>query len=264
MKLIDKILTKIEKSRPIILNATYVEKSCEFENKTAIVFGGGSGIGLAIANELRANGARVIVCGRRSYNYDGIVSEVIDVSKIEQLSDELQNMIKKHERVDFIINSQGILTQIDYDGNFYSVDIKDFEEVMKTNLESVFFINQFFCKYFDVNGIKGKIINICSTTGLKGNIVPYGLSKAALVSLTMGLGKKMIDKGIVISGIAPGATATKMMGMDSSINLRRDYIPSQRANTPLEVARLAHFLCSDAGNQMCGQIITIDGGESLH
>ena len=93
--------------------------------------------------------------------------------------------------------------------------------------------------------------------------MPYGLSKAAVISLTKGLGKKMASKNIVVNGIAPGATATEMMKMSSDGDLRRGYIPSQRASIPAEIAKAAHLLLSDAGRQMCGQVVVVDGGESL-
>ena len=81
--------------------------------------------------------------------------------------------------------------------------------------------------------------------------------------MTKGIGKIMASKNIVVNGIAPGATATAMMKMDCDGNIRKDYIPSKRATIPLEIAKGAHLLLSDAGRQMCGQILVIDGGESL-
>ncbi len=257
------ILKRIAKYRPITVESNFIKEGTEFSGRKAIVFGGGTGIGLAITQELVNNGADVVVCGRSRRNIEKVESEVIDVAEIEKLSAKLDAIIKKHNHIDIVVNSQGILTETDYKLDFYGVMPKDFENVIKVNLESVFFINQYFCKYFEENHIKGNILNICSTEGLRGNVVPYGMSKSAVINMTKGIGKRMASKNIVVNGIAPGGTATSMIKIDENEDIRLNYIPSQRACLPLEVGKVAHFLLADTGKQMCGQVVVIDGGESL-
>lgn len=261
--MIKNVLRKFAQQKPIELTANFVEYGSEFKNKTALIIGGGTGIGYAIAQELAANGARVVVCGRKLHEIDGMDTEVLDVSKIDDLKTELQALIKKYTKFDIVVNSQGICPNVDFNQSFFEVDQSDFESVVRVNFESVYFVNQFFCEYYKNNKIAGNILNICSTEGLKGNVVPYGLTKAAVISMTKGIGKIMASHNIVVNGIAPGATATAMMQMDSKGDIRKDYIPSKRATIPLEIAKAAHLLLSDAGRQMCGQILVIDGGESL-
>lgn len=226
------------------------------------MYSGGAGIGNAIAEELKKNGANIIICGRnRINNYDYKFIKV-DVSDFMNLYDNLNSLICNH--IDIVVNSQGICPENDLTGNFSQIDYDDFDKVFDVNTKSVYFITKFFAEYFSKNNIHGRILNICSTEGLKGSCVPYGMSKAATISLTKGFGKVYAQKGIIINGIAPGATATKMMKMSSDGDLRRNYIPSKRVCTSTEIAKAAHFMLSDAGKQMCGQILTIDGGESLH
>ena len=153
-------------------------------------------------------------------------------------------------------------TDEDFHKQFFSISTESFDKVFGINLKSVFFICQYACKYFIDNKINGNILNICSTEGFKDGLVPYGLSKNALISFTRGLGKKMISEGIVINGIAPGATNTKMM-RNNELDYSYDKIPSKRMTSPVEVANLAVFMLSDMGKQMPGQVVTIDGGESL-
>lgn len=259
-----KIVNRIAKERPILLTPNFVKSDAEFSGKRALVIGGGTGIGLAIAQELKASGADVIICGRKERQIDGMTFATLDVSRIEYLSDKLDELVNKYQKLDIVVNSQGICPEADFKQDFFAVDQNDFEKVIGINLESVYFVNQYFCKYYVKNNITGNILNICSTEGLKGNVVPYGISKAAVISLTKGIGKKMAAQGITVNGIAPGATATNMMNMSSAGNLRRNYIPSERVNIPMEIAKTAHLLLSDAGRQMCGQVIVVDGGESLH
>lgn len=99
--------------------------------------------------------------------------------------------MEKYSKIDIVVNSQGICTDVDFKQSFYEVDQLDFETVNRVNFESVYFINQFFCKYYENNKIVGNILNICSTEGLKGNAVSYGLTKAVVISLTKGIGKMM-------------------------------------------------------------------------
>lgn len=262
-KIAEKVIKKIAQQRPIELTANFVECGSEFDGKTVLVIGGGTGIGYAIAQELAENGAKVVVCGRKLHEIDNMDAEVLDVSKIDELKAALQMLINKYGRFDIVVNSQGICPEADFKQSFYEIDQADFEKVSRVNFESVYFVNQFFCEYYENNKISGNILNICSTEGLKGNVVPYGLTKAAVISMTKGIGKIMASKNIVVNGIAPGATATAMMKMDCDGNIRKDYIPSKRATIPLEIAKAAHLLLSDAGRQMCGQVLVIDGGESL-
>lgn len=261
--MLKRILKKITKQKPIKLTANFIQYGTEFKNKTALVIGGGTGIGYAIAQELVANGARVVVCGRKLHEIEGMNAEILDVSKIDELKVELYNLLNKYTRFDIVVNSQGICPEVDFKQSFYEINQLDFENVTRVNFESVYFINQFFCEYYENNKIAGNILNICSTEGLKGNVVPYGLTKAAVISMTKGIGKIMAPHNIVVNGIAPGATATAMMKMDRDGDIRKDYIPSKRVTIPLEIAKAAHLLLSDAGRQMCGQVLVIDGGESL-
>lgn len=254
----------INKTRPILIKETIDNSAKLFKGKTAIVCGGGTGIGKAIAIMLKNNGAKVIICGRNEHQIEGMESFVWDVSKINEIEETFYRIIGSFGNVDFIINSQGSLSDIDRCSRYLEVDITDFENTIKVNLESVYFICLTAVKYFKKNNIRGHILNICSTEGLKGCSVPYGISKTGVVSLTKGLGKLVIRDCITINGIAPGATATSMLKMDVDSNLRRDYIPSGRATTPNEIAKVAELLLSDVGEQMCGEIVVIDGGESLH
>lgn len=253
------------KKNPIVLNVSYKEETGLLEGKRAIIIGGTTGIGQAIAHKLHCSGCEVIVASRNPQKQtEHFKVEKWDVSEIEKIPQYFKDIIEKYDKIDIIINSQGICPLKDFEQNFGEIRPKDFEEVMGVNLESVFFICQEACKYFRANNIKGHILNIASTEGLKGAVVPYGISKAGIVSLTKGLGKKMISSGVVINGIAPGATTTSMMKMDANVDIRRDYIPSQRASIVEEIANVALLLISDMGNNMPGTIITVDGGESLH
>ena len=263
MGFLKKVIKKINNQRPILVYPNIVEYSNEFEGKKALVIGGGTGIGLAISQELKQSGAEVVIASRKKYEIDGLTSEILDVSDISLLERQLNELIEKYKFFEIVVNSQGVLPNCDLIKDFNSIDHEDFETVMRINLESVYFITKYFCLYYALNQIEGHVLNICSTEGMKGSVVPYGISKAGVISLTQGIGKLFANKGITVNGIAPGATATDMMRMNTNEDLRKNYIPTHRANISKEVAKVAHLLLSDTGKRMCGQIVTIDGGESL-
>jgi NAD(P)-dependent dehydrogenase (short-subunit alcohol dehydrogenase family) len=249
---------------PIVVNVNHTSQQQNFENKRALVIGGGTGIGLAISRKLSESGCEVIVASRNHHADCNLKVEIWDVSEISSIEQKFAEIVRKYGQIDIVVNSQGICPKVDFKQDLNNIDYVDFENVIKINCESVYFICKCTCKYFEENEIHGHILNIASTEGLKGAIVPYGLSKAMVISLTKGFGKKMINKNIVVNGIAPGATATNMMGMEENQNVELSRVPSGRATLPQEIAEAALLLISDIGNQMCGEILVMDGGESLH
>ena len=165
----------------------------------------------------------------------GIDRDIWDVGNISDISNRVDYIVRRYGKVDIVVNSQGILPESDLIQDFYNIDAADFEKVMKVNLESVFFICQAFCAYFEENGIKGHILNVCSTEGLKGGVVPYGLSKTALVGFTRGLGKRMAGRGITVNGIAPGATTTSYLFRPHIITLHPAFFSSSAIALPIPV-----------------------------
>ena len=98
-------------------------------------------------------------------------------------------VVEKHGTIDIVINFQGICPSTDFQGRMWDITPESFEAVMQVNLQSVYFLCQCVSEYYIANKICGNILNIASTEGLKGCVVPYGISKAGVVSLTKGFGK---------------------------------------------------------------------------
>ena len=111
-KITEKVIKKIAQQRPIKLTANFVECGSEFNGKTALLIGGGTGIGYAIAQELAANGANVVVGGRKLHEIDNMDAEVLDVSKIDELKAALQMLINKYGSFDIVVNSQGFVQRL--------------------------------------------------------------------------------------------------------------------------------------------------------
>ena len=259
---IKKHFKKIGK-KPIILHHNYGLGGI-LSGKRAIIIGGGTGIGKSIAEAFISANCEVIISSRENHSVEGIFPFVEwDVTEIEKISGTFEKIVAEYGQIDIVVNAQGICPPVDFQRRYWDITPSSFEKVMSVNLESIYFICQKVCDYYVNNNIEGHILNIASTEGLKGACLPYGISKAGVISLTKGLAKLMAPKGITVNGIAPGATATDMMGMSPEKDLRLDYIPGGRASTPQEIANLALFLVSDMGANMHGEIVTFDGGESL-
>ena len=105
------------------------------------------------------------MCGRRHHACGDIISEVLDVSRIDGLTAGLEELVGRYSGFDIVVNSQGICPDVDFRQNFHAITKDDFENVMRVNMESVFFVSQYFCSYFESCHIAGNILNVCSTEG---------------------------------------------------------------------------------------------------
>ena len=238
--------------------------------KTILVTGGSSGIGKAIAKACLASGAKVIITGRNETKLQKAKNELqqisqsiytlnLDISKVSGLSDIPQQIQQlTGSSVNVLVNNAGISK-----GNFDNLNEDEFSAVMDTNLKGTVFLTKSIVDDMIFNEIQGNILNIISSSGNRPALSAYELSKWGLKGFTLGLAKRLIKKGIVVNGIAPGPTATPMLKADEDKNLYHPTNPSGRFTTPGEIANLAVFLISDMGRQIVGDIIYMTGGAAV-
>lgn len=274
MYMLRKVKNFIKPKQIIKVNVNYVSKTLLLDNRIAVVVGGSSGIGKAIAKSLISSGGQVILVGRnkeklkrakeemREQCLGYIVADVSDYHNCIELPTRIQQLLGEEKKVSILVNAAGFLSQKCLSLDFLNVEDSDWEKVMNTNIKGMFFLCQSFIKYFLEKGVKAHILNICSTEGLHGAIVPYGISKWGTVGLTKGLGKKFAKDGIIVNGIAPGGTATEMLGFKKNSPLNWGSA-SGRVSIPEEIGNLAMFMCSDMGGNMVGEVVVYDGGENL-
>lgn len=241
------------------------------KGKCAIVTGAGSGIGEAIARAYVACGATVVGIGRTLSKLENVKAEIsserfipyaYDVSEVDHLGDTIQKIasLLPENRIDILVNCAGVKNG--NDERFFEFSPSDFDYVVDTNLKGTFFWCQEMAKFMIERNINGHIVNVISIKGFLGEASPYSVSKWGCVSLTKGLGRLLAPKGIVVNGIAPGGTKTPMAHLkeDSWMHLQT---PSMRLADPNEMANIAVFLGSDLGNNIVGDVIISDGGQSL-
>lgn len=260
------MMTKEEKIRPIIVPT---DKEKLLKGKVALITGGSSGIGLAMAKAFMDSGAKVIIAGtsetkllsalnilkEREGTSEGLI---INVRNVETLADKVKEAAALFEenRIDILVNSAGVVTK----HNFWNTDETEYDQIMETNAKGTFFMSQLVGKFMIDNGIKGHILNVTSSSALRPAWTPYQMSKWAVKGLTLGLADMMIPHGIVVNAIAPGPTATPMLGRKDCDNIYEPYTPSRRYAMPEELASLAVFMVSGAGDMIVGDTFYMTGG----
>ena len=207
VRVLDRWLIPPEKVTPVYIP---VLQSKLLSGKRALVTGGSSGIGYGIAKSFVAAGASVTITGRNIAKLSASAEELgqdTQILPMDNLSPDtfekkIDEYVSCHGEFDILVNNAGTLSGCE----FGSVTVHDYDQVLDTNLKGAFFLGQVIARRWIKRGIKGNILNVCSTASLRPGEDPYILSKWGLRSLTMGWTKRLIKYGIVVNGIAPGLT----------------------------------------------------------
>jgi NAD(P)-dependent dehydrogenase (short-subunit alcohol dehydrogenase family) len=242
------------------------------ENRVAVVIGGTSGLGRALAVGLAKFGANVVATGRRAAEVDSAAAEIEAAgrSTIRQTADARKRdtidalrdaVMARFGRVDILINAAGYT----FKEPTLTVDEERFSALMDTHLMSVLRACQSFYQPLVASG-HGRIINIASLGSFLAfyEVAAYCAAKTAILSLTRSLACEWAEHGIVVNAIAPGVFPTELnrnlvMGTErgKEILMRT---PMKRFGRPEELVGLAVLLSSDAANFLTGQCIAVDGG----
>jgi len=269
IKQLFKLLIDRRPVNKITVNVLSLPKNELLKGRVALITGGTSGIGYAIARAFLNSGATIIITGRSQERVNRTLAELdspcvygfpldnTNVSEFEKIFAEICSTIHLDgvNGMDILVNNAGV----NYSG---MPDAKEdeYDKVMDTNLKGAFFLSQLFGKYLIENKVRGNILNIASASSIRPANSAYILSKWGLRGLTLGLAKSLGPKGITVNGIAPGPTATPMMKKATDANLALDRIPLGRYILPEEIANMAVFLVSDMGRSVMGDIVFMTGG----
>lgn len=254
---------KEEKIQPIIVP---VEKEKLLDGKVALITGGTSGIGLAVAQAFQNAGAKVIITGTNQQKLEIALKKMggggkgllIDVRDTEHLPDKVKEAeaLFEENRIDILVNSAGVVVKHD----FWGIDEKEYDGIMDTNAKGTFFMSQAVGKTMIEKQVKGHILNVTSSSALRPAWTPYQMSKWAVRGLTLGLADTLLPYGIVVNAIAPGPTATPMLGKTEGSSISEPNNPSKRYAMPEEIASMAVYMVSDAGRMIVGDTVYMTGG----
>lgn len=247
------------------------------QNKNAVITGGTSGIGYEMAKTfLGAECSKILITSRNQERLDKAISKlksvypdkresilgaILDLTKVDSLKQAFSQIEKQFgaDTIDIWVNNAGI-----YQGTrFGTVTESQWDELMDINLKSQYFLSQCVSDHMLKNGVKGNILNMCSSSSYRPSVDPYMISKLGMSGLTLGMAKKLIPFGIVVNGIAPGPTFTPMLHKSKGDSINHGGVPAGRYIMPQEVANLAVFLVSSMGRMIVGDVVKITGGSAV-
>src|SRR5216110_3522521 len=246
--------------------------SLSLKNKTAVVFGGTSGIGLTLALGLAEGGANVVPTGRRTELVEAAAEQirkrgqralalscdVMDRGSLQQLLDQTA---KEFGGVDILVNSAGRTKRTPT----LQLPEDEWSEIMETNLTGTLRACQVFGKHM-IERKYGRIINIASLSSFVAlyEVAAYSASKSAVASLTQSLAIEWAQYGVCVNAIAPGvfrtALNTKLLDETERGHEFLTRTPMARFGKVEELAGAAVFLASDAASFVTGEVLVVDGG----
>jgi 3-oxoacyl-[acyl-carrier protein] reductase len=240
----------------------------ELDGKTALVTGGGKGIGKAISQALAAMGARVVVNYRSDAgaaeetaaalpNGSAHKADVGDPAQVEA-------MVKAVGRVDVLVNNAGAVR----DKLLIQMSPPDWEDLIRTDLLSAFATTRAAIMSGMMRARWGRIVNISSIVGLTGNAGQsnYAAAKAGLIGFTKSVAREYGSRNITCNAVAPGYVRTELTRgslTDEMVGELVKMTPIKREGTAEDVAAAVAFLCSEHAGFITGQVIAVDGGLSL-
>lgn len=242
-------------------------------NKIALVTGGSSGLGLAIAKKFTENNIRTIIIGRNEIKLQEAAKELgnncqyiaCDVNELSKIPLLVNQILDEHGRIDILVNNAGINLK----KPIADVTDAEFQQVMMTNVNSVFSMSREVSRSMIVNK-SGSIINISSMAAQYGlpYVIAYTASKSAIEGMTRAMAVELSPEGLRINCIAPGFIATNMSAtaLDGDPQRKAKVLsrtPMGKLGMPEDIANMAYFLGMDESKYMTGTIIPVDGGNSI-
>ncbi len=239
----------------------------EFENKVVIITGGTRGIGKELVVRFSEQGANVIfsylknktLANKIKREFKKVLPIQADVRVYQDCKKVIEKALKKFKKIDVLINNAGVRR----DKSLLMMELKDWKEVLDTNLSGVFNM----CKASIVSFMKQKagcIINISSVSGMMGLIgqTNYSASKAGIIGFSKALAKELAPYNVRVNVVAPGFIETDMT-KDLRENIKKEMvnlISMKRFGAPYEVAEVCLFLASNKASYITGEVIKVDGG----
>ena len=234
-----------------------------FDGQVAIVTGAASGLGLAIARKLLAEGAQVVALDLNEGSVP--VSFAIDLTKEEQVASVVNQIAERFGRIDILVNSAGVTGATNIKS--HEVDTQNLRFVFEVNFMASFFMSRAVLPWMLKNNY-GRILHIASVAGKEGNagMLAYSASKAAVIGMTKVQGKEYAESGITVNALAPAVIQTPMVDAMPEVQVKymTDKIPMKRCGTLDEIAHMAAFIVSPGTAFTTGFTFDMTGGRATY
>jgi NAD(P)-dependent dehydrogenase (short-subunit alcohol dehydrogenase family) len=254
-----------------------MSKLFSMKDKVAIITGASRGIGESIAREFAAAGARVVISARKQPGLDEVAEkirqaggEVLAVpahtGKLEDIQALVKAAVDKFGKVDVLVNNAATNP---YFGPLMDVSDSAWDKTFEVNLKGYFMAIREVVRHLQERNAPGAIVNIASVVALRGAPFQgvYGMTKAAVVSMTQTFAQELGGTGIRVNAIAPGLVETKFAATivenDELRGRMVDRAALGRHAQPDEIAGAALFLASDASSYVTGHTLVVDGGTTM-
>ena len=244
----------------------------DFQGRHAVVTGGATGLGYAIAQRLLQSGGSVTLWDRDQVAAEKAAAKLgsnasavmVDVSQHASVQAAVKATLLITPRVDALVNSAGVTGP---NVKLWDYPVDDWRQVMDVNLTGLFMCCREWTPHLRANNY-GRIVNIASVAGKDGNpnASAYSASKAAVIALTKSLGKELADSGVRVNCVTPAAVKTAIFDQMSPehIAFMLSKIPMGRFGTPEEVASMVAWLCTEECSFSTGAVFDLSGGRSTY
>lgn len=248
------------------------------EGKRTLVTGGSRGIGAAIAEAYAREGAKVVIASRKQPGLDQVASEIngkyqdsvipraCHVGHADQVEGLIDFVFSELGGLDVLVNNAGTNP---YFGPMLGISPELFDKTFQVNLKGVFEPTRFAANKWSEKGEKGVIISVASIAGIQAAPLQgvYGMTKAAIISMTRTFAVELGTLGIRINAIAPGLIDTRLSaaltGSPDIVKIFTDHTALKRYGQPEEIAEMAVYLGSEESSFVTGQTFCVDGGYTI-
>ncbi len=244
------------------------------DDKVAILTGASRGIGEAMARAFVRSGAKVVLAARKLEGLQAVAASLGDAAlavaahtgKEADCVALVEAAIKHFGRVDVLVNNAA--TNLHF-GPMLDCEEGAFDKTFEVNLKGYFWMTRGVVRHLQSRGAPGAIVNVASVNAIEAAPMQgvYGMTKAAVVSMTKTLAYELGGSKIRVNAIAPGLVDTRLasaiVGNDALVSMIKSKTPLGRYGQPDEIAGGAVYLCSDSANFLTGHTLVIDGGMTI-